>query len=188
MFIADASPDLADACANRLLKIGAKGETFVGSADQTVTGVCREMRKFAFGLCLLDPFALRPMPFTVVEQLLALPRVDLIVHVSYFDLQRNIVKYIQSPACPIDDFAPGWREAIDTRRDPDLVVVDVVRYWMQLVRLRSRKWCSESASLIRGPNNAPIYWLFMISGHEKAHELWGKVYPVGPYRDLFQGG
>lgn len=188
VFIADAKDEFASACGHRLIEAGAKGAWFVGQAEATVDEVCREMRKFSFGLCLLDPFALRPMPFSVVEKLLSLPKVDLIVHVSYFDLQRNIVQYIQNANCPLDDFAPGWRQAVDTRRDPDLVVIDVVRHWMHLVAARSSKWCSEDASLIKGPNNAPIYWLFMISGHKMAHDLWRKVYPVGPIRDLFQGG
>ncbi|MCB1601372.1 MAG: three-Cys-motif partner protein TcmP [Lysobacterales bacterium] len=187
VFIADAKEEYSSACGNRLIEAGAKGAWYSGNADVTVDDVCKQMRQYSFGLCLLDPFALRPLPFSVVEKLLALPRVDLIVHVSYFDMQRNMTDYVNRNDSPLDEFAPGWRQAVDLRLEPSLLVIDVVRYWMSLVAARSSKWCSEDVSLIRGPNRAPIYWLFMISGHEKAHELWRKVYPVGPYRDLFQG-
>jgi hypothetical protein len=41
-------------------------------------------------LAFLDPFNLAQLPFSIIEKMLKVQRMDMIIHVSLQDLQRNL--------------------------------------------------------------------------------------------------
>jgi hypothetical protein len=41
-------------------------------------------------LAFLDPFKLAQLPFSIIEKMLKVQRMDMIIHVSLQDLQRNL--------------------------------------------------------------------------------------------------
>jgi three-Cys-motif partner protein len=157
-----------------------------GMAHKTVDEVVRAASRYSFGLCLLDPFAIAPMPFDILRKLIRVKRLDLIVHVSQYDLFRNVRDYANRVGGPLDAFAPGWRDRVSPASSNEVLVREVVQHWRGLVE-KEGKTCSEHASLIRGHSNAPYYWLFLVSGHDVAHGFWREVYADPVCRDLFHG-
>ena len=74
VIVGDARENLASACKTRLEGEGANVTVEVGRADETVVRIAAQARKFDLGLCLLDPFAISPLPFSVLETLTQHPR------------------------------------------------------------------------------------------------------------------
>ncbi|MGC2812249.1 MAG: hypothetical protein WA303_17960, partial [Bradyrhizobium sp.] len=59
---------------------------------------------------------------------------DMIVHVSLFDLQRNLDDYSSVGDPTLDNFAPGWRDAISVRQANAPLRAALVEYWLGLIR------------------------------------------------------
>jgi hypothetical protein len=73
--------------------------------------------------------------------------VDMIIHVSAIDLQRNLDSYTVSTDGPLDRFAPGWRDVVNLKQSQSAVRAAFVRYgcrrWRRLGCLRGvRSWWS----------------------------------------------
>jgi hypothetical protein len=58
---------------------------------------------------------LAQLPFSIIEKMLRVKRMDMIIHVSLQDLQRNLDKHSRVGGT-LDIFAPGWREAVDVNQ------------------------------------------------------------------------
>ena len=80
--IGDANSEFAEAARVRLAKLGANVKVFPGQANQAVDQVIRALDPGGLHLALLDPFNLGDLPFTVIEKLAAVKRMDLLIHVS----------------------------------------------------------------------------------------------------------
>jgi hypothetical protein len=91
VYVADAHPALADAAAKRLSAVGAPVH-------------------FAF----LDPFSLGVLPFEVIRKLARLKRMDILIHVSVQDRNRNLRKCTKKSASQLDTFAPGCVSTLAT--------------------------------------------------------------------------
>ena len=179
MFVADAHPVLCDAVARRLRAAGATVHAETGPASSTVDRVLPLLDPFALHFAFLDPFNLAALPFEVIRKLATLKRMDILIHVSAQDINRNLRRYIKNPSSALDLFAPGWRDHADVCRPDFYVRARSVEHWRGLLKL-ARMDTAEAAELVTGPNNQPLYWLAFAARHPRALEFWEKIRALEP--------
>ena len=121
-------------------------------------------------VAFLDPYNLETLNFEMVRDLATLRHIDMLVHVSQMDLQRNLDKYSLGDSSVFDAFIPGWRNSIRagsikaTRQA-------ILRYWSDLVG-NLGVWPSPEPKLVTGPGNQPLYWLMLAARNELALAFW----------------
>jgi hypothetical protein len=59
-------------------------------------------------------------------------RMDMIIHVSLLDLQRNLDEYSSVGDPTLDNFSPGWRNAINVHQAIAPLRAALIEYWMGL--------------------------------------------------------
>ena len=106
---------------------------------------------------------------------------DMLIHVSVMDLQRNIQRYYVNPPSPLDRFAPGWRESVDISK-PHLPR-QLLNYWLEQIRGLG-KAPAEGIERVSGPRNQNLYWLVFVTQHEIAEKFWNAIRDVGMQRKL----
>lgn len=127
---------------------------------------------FAF----LDPYNIETLPFSIIRKLTSLTHIDLLIHVSVFDLQRNLRRYVAPEAPQLDAFMPGWRDAVDVdvNRPDQAVRHSLLQYWLGEIR-RLGTSPAEGIELVSGPGGQRLYWLVFVSAHELARRLWDDI-------------
>jgi three-Cys-motif partner protein len=99
---------------------------------------------------------------------------DMLIHVSVQDLQRNLRRYIASPDSPVDTFAPGWRDVTDPRLPDRTVRAQIFQYWLECIN-KLGTHPAEGVELVTGSKNQNLYWLVLVARHDLAHGLWDKI-------------
>ena len=125
-------------------------------------------------MCGVVPYNLEDLPFDIIRKLAKLNRMDILIHVSIQDLQRNLQRYIESENSPIDSFAPGWRKQVDVSRSPKMVRAKILEYWRGLLEAEAMT-TTETAELVVGTNNQSLYWLAFAARHKRALDFWEKI-------------
>ncbi len=127
----------------------------------------------AYGLhfAFLDPFDLAALNFDIIVALSALKRIDMLVHISQMDLQRNVVTYATTDNSPFDTFAPGWREKVSIIQGQQELRQQIFQFWRDKVAGLG-VWPSTDMRLLTGSNNQPLYWLLMAAKHSLPHKFW----------------
>jgi len=179
VFIADIEQAHVDAAYNRLADRGIIASTFTGPAEDTVRKIAPKLDPYALHFAFLDPFNLDALPFTVIETLAKLKRMDILIHVSAQDLQRNLRRNMPKEGGPLDRTAPGWRAVIDQRESDKKIRVRLLAHWLKLIRSLDME-PSQGIELVSGSKNQPLYWLVLVSRHPKAGELWEKICNITP--------
>lgn len=100
--------------------------------------------------------------------------IDILVHVSVSDLQRNVDRYSSEMHRQFDVFAPGWRRHVNVDTNQQSLRAAIFGYWSKLV-LDLGLPRARHTELITGEGNQRLYWLVLLSGHELAHSLWEKI-------------
>src|SRR6266446_3939779 len=162
IYISDADQDLLDSAASRLRDLGARVNPIEGPASRSLPKIVSDLSPSGLHLALLDPHNLGTLSFDLFESLAKLQRIDVIVHVSLGDLQRNA------------DFAPGWRDHVRTDMNQVSLRAPILQYWTEKVvalGLPRAKHCE----LIRGTKNQRLYWLMFLAKHELPHAFWRKI-------------
>ncbi|MFI5020198.1 MAG: three-Cys-motif partner protein TcmP [Alphaproteobacteria bacterium] len=183
VFIADIEQEHVSAASTRLAARGVLTQTFAGPAEETVRQIVSQLDPYALHFAFLDPFNLDALPFTVIETLAKLKRMDILIHVSAQDLQRNLRRNMPKEGGPLDRAAPGWREVIDPRESDKKIRVRFLDHWLKLIRSLNMA-PSQGIELVSGSKNQPLYWLVLVSRHPKAGELWEKICNITPQRRL----
>jgi three-Cys-motif partner protein len=156
---------------------------YVGAAEKTARAVVRRLGRRGLHVMFLDPYNLGNLPPSVLEAFSHLPRVDILIHVSAMDLQRNLEQAIGADeGHQFDVFAPGWRDAVDTKQPPHEVRRAIREYWVDLVRRMGFHIFEHQFPLIRGTRNQPLYWLAFAAKHKKASEFWDKIRNIEPQK------
>jgi three-Cys-motif partner protein len=125
-------------------------------------------------LALLDPHNLGTLSFDLFQCLSKLRRIDIIVHVSLSDLQRNVDRYTSKAHEQFDRFAPGWRDHINPEMNQAALRAAIMRYWTdQVVSLGLPR--AKHCELIRGTGGQRLYWLIFLAKHPLPHSYWEKV-------------
>jgi three-Cys-motif partner protein len=172
--IADADGRLVEAAATRLRTAGAPVYEEVGTAIETVERIAGKLNKYALHVAFLDPYNLGALPFEVIRRLSSLQRMDILIHVSVQDLNRNLLRYLKRAQSPLDTFAPGWRDHIEGQRSITYIRGKLFEYWRSLLRTIDMS-TAEAAELVVGEKNQPLYWLAFAARHKLALEFWERI-------------
>ena len=124
---------------------------------------------FAF----LDPYNLENLPFSIIEKLAKLPRMDMLIHVSIFDLQRNLRRYLEDGRI-LDAFMPGWRSAVDVNRNDLAVRTDLLHHWLGLIRGLGTI-PADGIELVSATGGQRLYCLVFVSAHQLGRKLWNDI-------------
>jgi three-Cys-motif partner protein len=178
VFIADAETELVNAAKARLERAGASVAGEALPAVEAVDRVVAKLNQYGLHFAFLDPYNLAAIPFEVIQKLASVKRVDLLVHVSVQDLQRNLHKYIQQKPSPLDAFAPNWRDHIGDIHDQSMIRGKMLEHWRRLLKAEGMS-TAETAELVTGSKNQRLYWLAFAARHELALYFWEQVRGIG---------
>lgn len=185
VYIADTDHALREACVTRLTNAGAMCREVAGNAVQASAYLRKTLRPKALHLVFVDPWSLGSLDFRIFQNLSALERIDLIVHVSAMDLQRNLPSNLASDEPDFDDFAPEWRPAVKHLTDPFEVRAGVVEHWRKCIG-QLGVWPSTEMKLIKGDHGQRLYWLVIASKHPLARRFWDIASNPEGQGDLFK--
>jgi three-Cys-motif partner protein len=115
LHLSDIDDQNSSALAERIRALGGAAISYVGDAEIVVDQVMSAINPYGLHFAFLDPFNLGQLPFSIIKRMLRVQRMDMIIHVSLQDLQRNLDEYSRVGGT-LDNFAPGRRNAIDTRQ------------------------------------------------------------------------
>jgi three-Cys-motif partner protein len=124
--ISDADLDLLSSAETRLRDLGAPVVATKGPASIALPKIVNQLSNSGLHLALLDPHNLGTLSFDLFECLSKLQGIDVIVHVSLSDLQRNVDRYTSKAHEQFDKFAPGWRDHIKIEMNQGALYLDVV--------------------------------------------------------------
>jgi three-Cys-motif partner protein len=186
VFIGDVDAEYVLACENRLVAAGASARAYVGSASSTVDEVLTALPKglhFAF----LDPFSIEHLDFEIVRKLSLRPNIDILIHFSVMDVQRNIGGDFKRSNSRLDAFAPGWRENLKLDTVPKHEQVGAyLQYWETLVSDLTKMQVAQSKPLFVNMKRGPLYRLIHVSRHPLAQKLWNTAAtPTSQQKSLF---
>lgn len=171
IYISDISELRLNACASRLKKLGAPVVPIHSNAVDAAQKMVSSVNEYGLHLAFIDPYNLESLDFRVISALAALKRIDLLIHLSAMDLQRNLAVNLVATESAFDLFAPGWRESVATTGTHVEIRRRVVKYWREKVAALGI-WPSTTQKLITGEKNQPLYWLLLAGRHELAHKFW----------------
>jgi three-Cys-motif partner protein len=172
IFIGDADAESVHACEARLITAGAKVHAYIGKASVTVDEVLAALPgglHFAF----LDPFNIEHLDFELIRKLSARPNIDILIHFSVMDVQRNIGGDFNLNSSRLDAAAPGWRDNLPLDALPRHEQVGAyLEYWETLVTDLTKMQVAQSKPLFVNMNHGPLYRLIHLSRHPLAQKLW----------------
>jgi three-Cys-motif partner protein len=184
LHIADSSEDSCRAAERRIIRAGGRPTVEVGPAEVTAARIVNKVNPYGLHFVFLDPYNLHDLPFSVIEAFSKLKRIDMLIHVSAQDLQRNLDAYSASDDGPLDRFAPGWRQAVDLKQTKTATRAAIIEYWVSKIEALGLP-PSEHAPLVTGPvKNQRLYWLVFASRHKLAKEFWDKIRNVSGQGEL----
>jgi three-Cys-motif partner protein len=185
MHLSDLEAQNSAAVVQRTKALGGTPTSYVGAASVVVDQVMSAINPYGLHLAFLDPFNLAQLPFSIIERMLRVKRMDMIIHVSVQDLQRNLDKHSRVGQS-LDIFAPGWRDAVDVNQATAALRAAFVEYWLAMIRsLGTRP--ATGKPLIVGEKNQRLYWLVFVSSNPLGHELWNDVQNLTGQGSLFEG-
>lgn len=181
--IADTNESFLDAAEKRLSCLSVRVKRCKGEADDSVQTITRALNPHGLHFALLDPYDLKSLPFTVIRQLAGIERIDILVHFSQQDLQRNLRRYIKMDESPLDRFSPGWRKVIDEMRGDDVIRAKILKHWLELIR-NCNMQTAEGVEEVTGTKNQHLYWLVFIARNDLAIRFWDVIRNVDKQRPL----
>lgn len=175
IIVGDIDPNALNACKTRLEALGAPVEALEGPATQTVDQVLRIVNPNGLHLAYLDPYNIEQLPFSVIERLAKFKNIDILVHFSVMDLQRELELDFERDQSRFELFAPNWRNKIDPRlMSKQEARAEFVRYWLSLVDSLGFS-CSRERPLMTNSKNGPLYRMMFLMRHKLADKLWSDI-------------
>jgi three-Cys-motif partner protein len=184
VFIADADDQRRAYAAERLKRAGAPVIEVLGDATKAAQWLRLHLSSQSLHFAFLDPYNLGAFDFSVVEALSGRKYIDMLVHISKMDLQRNTGMNIRAQQSAFDRFAPGWREAVDLSQRHPVVRREVFEFWRKKVAALGI-FPSTDMQLITGDQGQHLYWLTLAARHELAHKFWKIAANKSGQGDLF---
>ncbi len=172
--ISDADQKLLAAAEKRLSPLDAPVHAIPGPASSAMPKIVRGLNKYGLHFAFLDPHNLAALSFDLFESLAKLKRIDIIVHVSLSDLQRNADRYTSAAHDQFDKFAPGWRDHVSTDMNQASLRAAILQYWSDKV-MNLGLPRAEHCELITGGRSQRLYWLILLARHQLSHRLWSKI-------------
>lgn len=179
IIVGDIDPVNVDACRSRLNRAGFTNvQAHVGAAEDVAVEVASKLRP-GLNLAFLDPYNIEALPFSVIDTLGKVPHMDMIIHVSVMDLQRNVRSMMANGK--LDRFAPGWQEHVNRAETNPNLVLGVFAHWRNLITSLGQGYeVSSNVESVRGARNQPLYWLVLAAQHPLADQFWTEVSQVEP--------
>jgi three-Cys-motif partner protein len=173
--IGDLNEQTLDACSQRLKNLSAPVQALHGPANETVEKVLASLPRTGLHLAYLDPFNLEQLPFAVIQQLSKFPNIDIVVHFSVMDLQREIELDFCRDASRFEGTAPGWKTHVNVRQySKQEARAEFMRYWFSLVKSLGFGY-SREMPLFSNQNEGPLYRMVFLMRHPLADKLWNAV-------------
>lgn len=171
VIVADADQQRVDAMVQRLQAAGAPVVSTCGPAVNTALFAVQRTPAYGLNFAYLDPYNLEALDFKIFQTLSRIKRLDILVHLSKMDLQRNLDSNIAATVSAFDAFAPGWRSVINVEQAQGGIRNEVVEHWRDLVA-STGKSASNEVRLLKGSRGQHLYWLLLVASHELAHKFW----------------
>lgn len=171
IYISDLDEEKLTACTQRLRVLGAPVHPIHACANEAVETMVSSVSGYGLHFAFVDPYNLETLDFRVISTLSKLKRIDLLIHLSAMDLQRNLSINLAADESAFDNFAPGWREIVSTTGTQTEARRRIIEYWREQVA-KLGVWPSVDQRLITGEKNQPLYWLLLAARHELPHRFW----------------
>lgn len=185
VIIADLDEERLNAATERLKKLNAPVIPIHGPAIETSFKALQHATPYGLNFAFIDPFSIGSLDFQIFKTLSRLKRIDILAHVSKMDLQRNLPGSIASEeATQFDQFAPGWREQVNTSQPTAAVRREVFEFWRSSVASLDIA-TSEDTKLITGSRGQHLYWLLLAARHDLAHKFWSAAANKDGQKSLF---
>jgi three-Cys-motif partner protein len=185
MHLSDLEALNSAALVQRIKALGGAPTSYVGDASVVVDQVMSAINPYGLHLAFLDPFNLAQLPFSIIKKMLRVKRMDMIIHFSLQDLQRNLDKHSRVGGA-LDIFAPGWRDAVDVNQSTAALRAAFVEYWLGTIRSLGTH-PATGIPLIVGEKNQRLYWLVFLSSNPLGQKLWNDVQNLSGQGSLFEG-
>lgn len=150
-----------------------------GPAAETAKQVVKQINPYGLHLAFLDPYSIGALPFSVIETLGSVKRMDLIIHISENDLQRNVIGKREFKR--LDPFCPGWEGHVDRSAPNHVIKRQILEAWKANLASLGYK-VSDNIERVRGDRNQPLYWLVLAARNDLANRFWSAVSNVSPQR------
>jgi three-Cys-motif partner protein len=173
MLLNDLDPRNSAAVTARIRALGEEPLCFSEPADEAVDKIIASVNPSGLRFAFLDPFNLEGLSFEIIRKLSRL-KVDMLIHVSVQDLQRNLDSKLSKPGGALDIFAPGWRSQVDQHQAINSVRADLMKYWMDEIE-KLGTMPAKGIELIVGSKRQRLYWLVFVSGHDLARKFWEAI-------------
>ena len=171
------------AAAMRIKEAGGFAHAHIGTAEETATKIVSALNPKGLHFAFLDPFNLEALTFETIRVLSRLEHVDLLLHVSIQDLQRNSDRYTGLEASQFDAFAPGWREAVDLNQSVASFRAAMIAYWQSLIG--ELGFAGSRVEQVVGSKRQRLYWLAYFSRHPLGNDMWDKIRNLSGQGEMF---
>ena len=169
----DLDREKSSALKKRIATLGAAAHFYSQSADAVVDEIVDALNPTGLHFAFLDPYKLEVLPFSIIRKLVTIPKMDMLIHVSVFDLQRNLRRYV-ADGTVLNSFMPGWRDSVDVNRTDHGLRTDLLDYWLGEIRKLGTN-PAEGIELVSGPGGQRLYWLVFVSAHPLGRKLWEDI-------------
>ncbi|MCC8937881.1 three-Cys-motif partner protein TcmP [Bradyrhizobium sp. Arg68] len=171
VYVGDADEYRRSLAIERLKRAGAPVVELSGTAVQAAFEARSLLRANGLNFVFVDPYNLGAFEFDVMKAFAGLRYIDMLVHISKMDLQRNTGMNIKAQQSAFDNFAPDWRSTVNLNQRHAAIRREVFEYWCQKV---AELGISTSADmqLITGEGGQHLYWLTLVAKHDLAHKFW----------------
>jgi three-Cys-motif partner protein len=183
--LGDVRPEAVSAACSRIQAAGGAATGRIGESAHVASQVVAAVNPYGLHFALLDPYKLESLSFETIRILAGLKRIDMLLHVSAMDLQRNWDDYTGPGPSPLDLFAPGWRAAVDLHQAQPGARASLLNYWCSLVERLG--FARPRSDLIVGSKKQRLYYLAFISRKTIANDFWEKIRYISGQTDLLSG-
>ncbi|MEH2491603.1 three-Cys-motif partner protein [Bradyrhizobium sp. AZCC 2230] len=170
----DLEPTNIVALKHRITALGLAANFYNKEAEAAVDRIVYALNPSGLHFAFLDPYNLESLPFSIIRKLASMTRMDMLIHVSIFDLQRNLRRYLTTDRSILDSFMPGWHDAVDINRNDQAVRTDLLRHWLGLIRGLGTT-PADGIELVSATGGQRLYWLVFVSAHPLGRKLWSDI-------------
>ena len=156
----------------RIRALGGAAICYSDPADVAVDKIVAAVNPSGLHFAFLDPYNLEGLSFDIIRKLSKL-KVDMLIHVSVQDLQRNLDDYSKQGGV-FDTFAPGWKAHVNPNQAINSFRAALMKYWMAEIR-KLGTMPAKGVELIVGSKGQRLYWLVFVSGHDHGRKLWEAI-------------
>jgi three-Cys-motif partner protein len=172
MHLNDFDPSKSAAVDTRIRALGGAPICYNDTADVAVDKIIAAVNPSGLHFAFLDPYNLEGMSFEIIKKLSKL-KVDMLIHVSVHDLQRNLDIYRRVGGV-FDSFAPGWSRQVDPNQAMKSFRAALMKYWMSEIQ-KLGTMPAKGVELVVGSKGQRLYWLVFVSGHTLAQKFWNAI-------------